>query len=160
MNNDVPKNGDFAAYLESLGKQSTASAPQHPEPDYGLPAFQASQELTFEEKLHLQELAELPPVADDDLLTQALATAGDGLEYGLDGETGDDTGNEGLNAHASPQEKPEDERDGLAFLGEHALNLAHQARPEELNELPPISEEELIQQALAKPAEGEDSSPD
>ncbi|MFZ6642719.1 hypothetical protein ACO0LL_23560 [Undibacterium sp. TC4M20W] len=160
MNNDVPKNGDFAAYLESLGKQSTTGAPQYPEPDYGLPSFQASPELTFEEKLHLQELAELPPVADDDLLTQALATAGDGLEYDLDGESGDDADNENLNAHASPQEKPEDERDGLAFLGEHALNLAHQARPEELNELPPISEEDLIQQALANPAGEEDNRPD
>ncbi|BBB67264.1 hypothetical protein UNDYM_3011 [Undibacterium sp. YM2] len=160
MNNDVPKNGDFAAYLESLGKQSTATAPQHPEPDYGLPAFQASQELTFEEKLHLQELAELPPVADDDLLTQALATAGDGLEYGLDGEAGDDTGIADFVAQASPQDKPEGEQVALAFLGEHTLNLANQARPEELNELPPISEEELIQQALASPADEENSSPD
>lgn len=156
MNNDAPKNGDFAAYLENLGKQGSTSMLHNPVSDHDQPSFQYSQKLTDQANLRAQELAELPPISDDDLLAQALASAGENNEYDLNEETGDNADNVDLDAQARPPSYPEAEQEDLAFLGEHALNLADQASPEELNGLPPISEEELIQQALANPADGDD----
>ncbi len=156
MNNDAPKNGDFAAYLENLGKQGSTGMPQNPVSDHDQPSFQYSHELTDQANLRAQELTELPPISDDDLLAQALASAGENNEYDLSEETGGNTEDIDLDAQARLPSKPEAEEENLAFLGEHALNLADQASPEELNGLPPISEEELIQQALANPADSDD----
>lgn len=152
MNNDAPDNGDFAAYLKNLdksGKTSTASdALKNPV----LPVFQNS----HSEELADQELAELPPISDDDLLQQALACEGDSNEYDLD-DSVQHQANDDAGLHDA-DDAPETEQAPLAFLGEHALELADQPTPEELSEIPAISEEELIQQALAHPRDNEDIS--
>ncbi|MFZ6722365.1 hypothetical protein ACO0LK_19585 [Undibacterium sp. Ji49W] len=154
MNNDAPDNGDFAAYLKNLDKSGKTSAASDALTNPILPVFQNS----HSEELADQELAELPPISDDDLLQQALACEGVSNEYDLDDrvehQTNDDAG-----LHDA-EDAPEAEQAPLAFLGEHALQLADQPTPEELDEIPELSDEELIQQALADPGDNEDISPE
>ncbi|WP_186949298.1 hypothetical protein [Undibacterium hunanense] len=149
MNNDAPDNGDFAAYLKNLDKSGKTKTPSDTVTNASLPVFQNSDG----EDLTGQELAELPPISDDDLLQQALACEGVSNEYDLD-----DRGEHQTNDEIGPTDAPENTQTPLAFLGEHALELADQPTPEELDEIPAISDEELIQQALAHPRDNEDIS--
>ncbi|MFZ6870920.1 hypothetical protein ACO0LF_02510 [Undibacterium sp. Di27W] len=135
INNNAPKNGDFAAYLENLNKPGKTALPVLQDPPI--------EEVNLEQ---LQELTELPPISDDELLQQALATEGDSNEYDLD-ELVDDIANE----EVVMQDVPATGQAVLAFLGEHALELADQAPAEDMDELPLLTDEELTQQALAHP---------
>ena len=161
MNNNAPDNGDFAAYLENLDRRHKTNASPTPATNSTPTAIQHlhSEDLTDQERLSLQELAELPPISDDDLLTQALASAGETNEYDLDEKVESSKIDEQTEAKADLQNGTGTEQADLAFLGEHALQLADQTLPENFNEIPPITDEELIQQALACPADNEDISP-
>lgn len=161
MNNDAPDNGDFAAYLENLDRRGKTNATPTSATSATPAAFQHphNEDLRDQNRLRLQELAELPPISDDDLLTQALATAGESNEYDLDEKIESNVNNEGMEADSGSSDEPDSEQATLAFLGEHALELADQAWSEELTEIAPITDEELIQQALAYPA-GEDTPPE
>ncbi|MFZ6775290.1 hypothetical protein ACO0LD_00500 [Undibacterium sp. Ji83W] len=161
VNNDAPDNGDFAAYLENLDRRSKTNATPIPAPGTTPAAFKYPQDedVTDQERLRLQELAELPPISDDDLLMQALATAGERNEYDLDEKVASNVNKEGMETETGSSDGPGSEQATLAFLGEHALELADQVGAEELTEIPPITDEELMQQALAFPAD-EDTPPE
>ncbi|MBI3728483.1 MAG: hypothetical protein HY254_09165 [Burkholderiales bacterium] len=162
VNNDAPDNGDFAAYLEHLDRRSKTDAIPISATSTTPAAFQHphNEDLRDHDRLHLRELAELPPISDDDLLTQALATAGERNEYDLDEKVESNVNNEGVETESGSNDAPDSEHAVLAFLGEHALELADQAGSEELTEIPLITDEELIQQALASAAEYEDIPPE
>ncbi|PXX47515.1 hypothetical protein [Undibacterium pigrum] len=147
MSNDTPDNGDFAAYLENLDRRRKTNTTQNPATSTALPISEHSNGADTTD----QELSELPPISDDELLTQALASEGESIDYDLDEspENGTDAG-----ADAGAQEKPEVAT--LAFLGEHALQLADPPVAAELENIPPITDEELMQQALAHPADNEE----
>ena len=161
MNNDAPDNGDFAAYLENLDRRGKTNASPIPVASTTSPSFQHphNEDLRNQDRLHLQELSELPPISDDDLLMQALATAGERNEYDLDEKVASNVSKEGVETGSGSSDGPGSEQATLAFLGEHALELADQVGAEELTEIPPITDEELIQQALAFPAD-EDTPPE
>ena len=161
MNNEAPDNGDFAAYLENLDRRSKTNATPTPVASTTSPAFQHlhNDDLRDQDRLRLQELAELPPISDDDLLMQALASAGERNEYDLDEKVESNANNEGMETESGSGDAPDPEQAALAFLGEHALELADQIGFDEFTEIPLITDEELIQQALAYPA-GEDTPPE
>ncbi|MFZ6655834.1 hypothetical protein [Undibacterium sp. TJN19] len=164
MNNDAPDNGDFAAYLKNLDKSNKSNPSSNPVVYTTLPAFQNAgvEDVTNEERLRIQELAELPPISEDDLLLQALATKGDSNDHALaeriDDNANDRNGGAGSTQQNEPASEPLSEQTPLGFLGEHALELADQPTPEELGEMPPITDEELLQQALTHPDADEDIS--
>ncbi|MFZ6742452.1 hypothetical protein ACO0LC_04475 [Undibacterium sp. JH2W] len=140
INNNAPENGDFAAYLENLNKPGKTALPVLQDP----PIEEANLE-------QLQELTELPPISDDELLKQALATEGNSNEYDLDELENDAANEEVVTSRPDAQNAPATGQAVLAFLGEHALELADQAPPEDIDELPLLTDEELTQQALAHP---------
>ncbi|MFZ6768642.1 hypothetical protein ACO0LM_16415 [Undibacterium sp. Di26W] len=160
MKNDTPDNGDFAAYLKNLDNPGKTKVPSDPVTSGTLPVSQNSSVVAIEaiEESTDQELAELPPISDDDLLQQALAVEGNSNEYDLDDSLENLSNDDGVTAKAGPPDEAETAQAALGFLGEHALKLADQPTPEELNEMPPITDEELIQQALAHPENSEDRS--
>lgn len=147
MSNDTPDNGDFAAYLENLDRRNKTNTTQNPLTSTALPVSELSDGADISEL----ELSELPPISDDELLTQALACQGESIDYDLD-ESPENATDAGTDAGA--QEKPEIAT--LAFLGEHALQLAGPPVATELENIPPITDEELMQQALAYPADNEE----
>ncbi|MES2036880.1 MAG: hypothetical protein V4495_03510 [Pseudomonadota bacterium] len=161
VNNDAPDNGDFAAYLENLDRRSKTNAAPTPATSATPAAFQHphNEDLRDQDRLRLQELAELPPISDDDLLMQALASGDERNEYDLDEKVESNVNNEGMETKSDSIDEPDSEQAALAFLGEYALELADQVGAEDFNEIPPITDEELIQQALAYPAD-EDTPPE
>ncbi|MFZ6730656.1 hypothetical protein ACO0LG_01865 [Undibacterium sp. Ji42W] len=138
MNHNTPDNGDFAAYLGNLERQNKMGSPPSSVQDLVI------EDSTDKEKQQIQELAELPSLSDDELMAQALASEGYGNEYDLDDSIEND-----IDAKLESTDGQETGEVHLAFLGEHALALADQATLEELNDIAPITDEELAQQALA-----------
>ncbi|WP_422987531.1 hypothetical protein [Undibacterium sp. Ji50W] len=123
MNNDTPDNGDFAAYLKNLDNPGKTKVPPDPVTSSTLPVFQNSSIVAIEtiEDSTDQELAELPPISDDDLLQQALACEGMSNEYDLDDRVEDLSHDDGVTAKAGPPDEAETAQAALGFLGEHAL---------------------------------------